>query len=194
MYAENRDRICCGWIETSIDVLPFPFALYRFMRYKIQLINLLAYLLCTHITMCVCMNGPARVNVMYLYMIPHTCINLDYFERRARASALKKSRFVAWCFVKGQLARRCSRVNSNNRIVTMTGMITGVNHIHRHDVQRVNNKVDRIGLIRWLYVHRVTSLILLLAGYVWQMKTIVKSLKFQCAMIAILRYLRLRGR
>lgn len=27
--------------------------------------------------MCVCMDGPARVSVMYLYMILHTYINLD---------------------------------------------------------------------------------------------------------------------
>jgi len=62
----------CRGIETNVDELRFPFALHRFMRYKIQLINLLAYLLCTHITMCVCMDGPARVSVMYLYMILHT--------------------------------------------------------------------------------------------------------------------------
>lgn len=31
--------------------------------------------------MCVCMDGPARVSVMYLYMILHTYINLDILGR-----------------------------------------------------------------------------------------------------------------
>jgi hypothetical protein len=82
-------------------------------------------------------------------------INLDYLERCARASALKKSRFVAWCLVKGHLARWCSRVNSDNRIITITGMIIGVKITYTDTTyKRLNNKVDRIGLIRWLYVHR----------------------------------------
>lgn len=34
--------------------------------------------------MCVCMDGPARVSVMYLYMILHTYINLDIIADLAR--------------------------------------------------------------------------------------------------------------
>lgn len=34
--------------------------------------------------MCVCMDGPARVSVMYLYMILHTYINFEYNLNAAR--------------------------------------------------------------------------------------------------------------
>lgn len=41
--------------------------------------------------MCVCMDGPARVSVMYLYMILHTYINLDLLGRCEKRP--QKSRF-----------------------------------------------------------------------------------------------------
>lgn len=38
------------------------------------------------------MDGPARVSVMYLYMILHTYINLDPLGRRGERPQLRKSR------------------------------------------------------------------------------------------------------
>jgi len=58
--------------------------------------------------------------------------------------------------------------------------------------KRVNNKVDRIELVRWLHVHRDVFDSPSPATFD-ETKTMMELLKFQCAMIAVLRYPRLRG-
>lgn len=86
--------------------------------------------------MCVCMDGPARVSVMYLYMILHTYINLDLLRspRCVRIAKIATLRYV-------HARRRARNLRGPTRslifaIVVVIEIIgRNNNHIHRHDVQ-----------------------------------------------------------